>query len=87
MAGVRIEHLPFGKALGIIDLVDIRPTDDLTQAEIGNERLWGDFSLGRYAWFLENKRAFKNPLPIKGRQRLFEVDDRLLEGLEVKEAA
>jgi hypothetical protein len=72
--GVKIEHLPFGMALGVVDLVDCLRTDDLTLAQIATDRPFGDFSLGRYAWRLENVRPFEKPLPVKGRQGFFNID-------------
>lgn len=38
-----------------------------------NEKVFGDFSPGRYAWKLENVRAIE-PFPVRGRQGLFEVE-------------
>ncbi len=80
------DDLPFGKAVALVDLVgciatrsygfsvkglDLHPTDP--------EYPFGDFSLGRYAWKLENVRAIE-PFPVTGRQGLFwvEVPDDLL---------
>jgi hypothetical protein len=37
------------------------------------EKLFGDFSPGRYAWKLENVRTIK-PFPVKGRQGLFNIE-------------
>ena len=43
------------------------------------DELFGDFSPGRFAWRLENVRAFKEPLSIRGKQGLFDVDDRIVQ--------
>ncbi len=82
--------LPLGALIAICDLVDCRPTDGFTQAELDTprwqdgregslytwtERQMGDFSLGRFGWVLENVRAIDPPIPCVGRQGLFEVDD------------
>lgn len=39
----------------------------LTRADLAA----GDFSHGRYAWRLQEVRAFKTPIPVTGRQGLF----------------
>lgn len=72
--GISIEHLLLGVALCTVDLVDCRKTDDLTQKEIGADKPFGDFSLGRYAWKLENVKMFDKPFPVKGQQGFFNVD-------------
>jgi hypothetical protein len=44
----------------------------------GNEREFGDFSPGRFAWQLENVRRFPSPIPYIGHQGIFNVDDDLV---------
>ena len=34
---------------------------------------WGDFSVGRWLWFLSDVELYSDPLPRIGRQRLFKV--------------
>jgi hypothetical protein len=76
--GVVRSDLPFGKLLCIVDLVDCLPTEKLTLGEIGSERHFGDFSLGRYAWKLENVGLLPEPVPMKGARGLFEVPANLI---------
>lgn len=71
--GVKIEHLYFGKAVAIVDLVDCKRTDDLTLEDIDAEQHFGDFSLGRYAWKMVLKEAIE-PFPVKGKQGFFDVE-------------
>jgi hypothetical protein len=42
------------------------------------ERFFGYFSLGRFAFRLINIRHFKESWPVTGRQRLFDVSDELI---------
>ena len=70
---IKIEHLHFGMAVAIVDLVDCRPTYDMTGGEIGTDARYGNFSVGRYAWQLANLKAI-DPFPVKGRQRFFNVE-------------
>lgn len=45
------------------------------------ERDFGDFSLGRYGWVLENVRPLEKPASYRGAQGLFHVGTSLLEGV------
>ena len=71
--GVQRKHLNFGKAVAIVDLVDCKPTDDMTLAEIETEKHFGNFSLGRYAWKLKLIDGSFEPFPVKGAQGFFDV--------------
>ena len=42
------------------------------------EGLLGDFGPGRFGWVLEDIRALPEPIPYRGRQRLFNVSDDVL---------
>ena len=66
--------LPKGYALCVVNVVDCKKTDDLTQGEIGTDKPVGDFSLGRYAWKLDLLYVFAEPFPVKGQQGFFNVD-------------
>ncbi|MFA4826593.1 MAG: ASCH domain-containing protein [Methanoregula sp.] len=66
-------QIPYGKAVAIADLTACLTTFNYQTDWIGLEATFGDFSLGRYAWKLENVRAIK-PFPVKGRQGLFDVE-------------
>ena len=71
--------LYFGRAVALVDLVDCQKcgpnafqfADD--RGMVAREKLFGDFSPGRYAWKLENVRHIE-PFPVTGRQGLFEVE-------------
>lgn len=80
----RNQALPFGEAVCLVDLVDCIRTENLIE-DYRVDLPFGDFSYGRFAWKLENVRAFKEPFPIRGAQGLFEVDDALIIGREMKE--
>jgi activating signal cointegrator 1 len=73
---------PLGCIVAIADLVECRSTSQgslllrpdgkltipgLTELEL----LFGDFSLGRYAWHLENVIRLPEPVPCKGAQGLW----------------
>lgn len=72
-SGVGIEHLNFGKAVAVVDVVDCKPTGEMTLAEITTDEPFGDFSLGRFGWKLKLINAVE-PFPVKGHQGFFEVE-------------
>jgi len=45
-----------------------------TTGKSQNERAFGDYSSGRYAILTTNCRRFAEPFPVKGKQKLFEVE-------------
>ena len=44
---------------------------DIGPHKVGNEALFGDFTVGRYAWDLANVKQLEKPIPAKGKQRLW----------------
>jgi hypothetical protein len=78
------KFLPLGEVIAIADLVDcVKVIDfnyalnlpilekDLTRKVITeNELNFGDLSLGRYAWILDNVQAI-SPIAAKGQQRIW----------------
>lgn len=77
-------RLPFGAIVAVCELKDCRPTagrrgeqgtgpkyadwvHDLTD----QERAFGDYSPGRYAWLLSDIRALPEPIPARGAQGLW----------------
>ena len=89
-----VDGLAFGAVIAVADLVEVWPTEKLgTQAVedslpadliIGlQERAFGDFRHGRYAWQYENVIRLPEPIPCAGKQGLFvppaEVMDRIME--------
>lgn len=76
---VLIPSLPLGKALCIVDLVDVIPTDEVDFSSDdynAHEYVFGDYSEGRFAWITKNRRPIE-PIPITGRQGLFNVPEEL----------
>ena len=76
--------LPYGKVIAIADLVDcvkVVGYDNFAKSPILDRKSWllgdakeiafGDYSVGRYAWILDNVRRI-DPVPAKGKQRLWE---------------
>lgn len=65
-------QLPFGAIIGSVVLEDVVPVDLLpvTPSTLAlltlEEKAFGDYTRGRYAWLLANPVAFHKPIPIKG---------------------
>lgn len=67
-----VNDIPRGVALCIVDLVDCIRTEKLHSYLSEQERAFGDYSDGRYAWSLINVRPFNAPIPMRGAQGLFD---------------
>ena len=79
-------ELPLGAIVAVCDLVDCVPTEEFVEWEEGKpgrvitglERQFGNYEVGRFAWVLANVRKLETPVPFKGRQGFFNVEDSLL---------
>jgi len=71
---------PLGCALCVVDLIDVIPLGSLAAPLFSRqERAFGDFSAGRYAWKLDDVRPFPEPIPWRGAQGLWTYDGPLPE--------
>lgn len=91
------DALPRGAIVAVAELYDCRPTIEARDGKLGwsgyldnrlnywdltdQERAFGDYSPGRYAWLLANIRALPEPIPAKGAQGLWRWN--VPEGVEV----
>jgi hypothetical protein len=71
-------ELYLGQVIAIADLVDVQLTGlggplvaDWVRELDDRTRAFGDFSPGRYGWFLENVRPLQSPVPARGGQKLW----------------
>jgi hypothetical protein len=74
-----IEDLPLGCVVAVARLAKIAPTAEVRDRLSEQERLYGDYSAGRYAWALTGIVRLARPVPFKGAQGFFEVPDELLQ--------
>lgn len=69
------DRIPTGAIIGKAKLTDCKLIDEayyqFTKDLCPEEFLYGDFTPGRYAWVFEEPELFKNPLPVSGRQGLW----------------
>lgn len=84
------ETIAFGAVVAVANLIDCRPTDSFTVAELDTPRSWpdvegavypawtermlGDFSPGRFVFVLDDIRPLETPIIVRGRQRIFNLD-------------
>ena len=66
------DDLPVGAVIGTVKIVDcIEITEEFVSALPAYELACGDFSIGRYAWKMEDPRAFIHPATATGHQGLW----------------
>jgi hypothetical protein len=72
--------LPFGAIIGKVILTDIIKIEELnfSNSRINQltleERAFGDYTEGRYAWMLSEATEFKKIIPVRGTLRLWDFD-------------
>lgn len=64
--------LPLGKIVATVELYDIRPTAEFIGEISVQERAFGDYSAGRYAWLLRNVQMLPAPIECRGALGLWE---------------
>ncbi len=81
------KQLPFGYIIGKVTLTDVirigTGTLSFTNDEMMNkltmeEKAFGDYTAGRFAWILQDPVAFKTPLGARGSLTLWEFDEGLM---------
>lgn len=74
-AGFRAIHdLPLGVIVCTALLTDIYPVEDVRDTISAEERAFGNYEDGRFAWRLEGIEIMRPPLPCRGRQMLWDAD-------------
>jgi hypothetical protein len=87
-----VRRLPFGAIIAVADLVECERITPLRIQQNGwlfadgqrwelteQERAFGDYEPGRFAWLLSNIRMLSTPLPARGAQGLWTVPDELVQ--------
>lgn len=79
---VNVDLYPLGVLLGSVELVNVRPTNELRPRISDSELRLGDFADGRFGWITENPQRFDTPIPYSGKQGLFDVPREVVEAAE-----
>ena len=70
--------LPFGAIIGKVILEDVLPVEHLYYSDAMmnkltlEEKAFGDYTKGRFAWILSSPKLFTDPIPVKGGLGLWE---------------
>lgn len=70
--------MPLGAYVAVAHLTEIIPTEVIRDSLSKQERAFGNYASGRYAWKLERVKAFPEPISARGYQGLWDP----LEGLD-----
>jgi hypothetical protein len=72
--GLDLMNLPFGKVVGTVLVCDAINCPPLESEDPGEfERALGDWSDGRWCWSTVDARALSIPIPVTGKQGLFDL--------------
>jgi hypothetical protein len=81
-------RLPFGCIIGRVALMDVirigtgslyNTNDEMMNKLTMEEKAFGDYTAGRFAWILEDPVEFKNPVGARGSLTLWEFDEKSIE--------
>lgn len=67
---------PLGAIVAVVDVGCPIPTADLQHLSM-MEKQWGDYGPNRYGWPLTNVRALRDPVPCKGYQNVWTLDEEI----------
>lgn len=72
-AGVALpEHWPFGCIVAVATLWDIQRTENMTSLS-PLERIFGDYTRGRFGWVLREVKKLERPIPARGMLGLWRI--------------
>jgi activating signal cointegrator 1 len=71
-------RLPFSQIVGFATITDMRRTEEIGPQITALERLYGDYSPGRWGWLLEDIIPLELPIPCKGALGLWEVPEGIV---------
>lgn len=78
------KNLPFGAIIGevtitdVIRIEDLEMNDELINRLTMEEKAFGDYSAGRFAWILEDHKQYDKPIPARGTLSIWEYADENL---------
>lgn len=68
-------RVALGAIIGKVELIKIWRVEELIGRLSGLEHLYGDYSLGCYAWEFVNPMLLVEPIPYRGALSLFNIDE------------
>ena len=76
---ISVGQFPTGVIVATCTLVDCVPVN-LVPVLTNGERMFGDYSPGRFAWMLEDIKPLAEPIPATGKQGLWEWNAGVQDG-------
>ncbi|MDQ4121690.1 MAG: hypothetical protein M3209_09620 [Acidobacteriota bacterium] len=73
--------LPFGAIIGSVELFKVVSTDSVRDSLSPKEKVFGDYSAGRFAWQLRNHIELKKPISLKGQQGMWTAPDEIRDAI------
>jgi hypothetical protein len=70
--------LPTGVPIALATIDKVLLAEEIIHDLSDQERSFGDYRQGRYAWLLKNITRLNNPPPLPGRQAIFDIPDQLV---------
>jgi hypothetical protein len=68
--------LPLGMVIATCELVAVNHIVPGVEIPLGGEWYFGDYTIGRYMWYLENVKRLPEPIPAKGALGLWEWTEK-----------
>ena len=78
----RAAELPVGKIIGAVEIVGCEPTRIVRERISQQERAFGDYDDGRFAFEMQNAVQFKEPIGVRGALGFWKVPPEILAALE-----
>lgn len=72
-----VASMPIGAVVATCELVSVARVQSAANVPDFPERAFGDYSIGRYMWFLADVRMLPEPVSAKGALGLWELDSDL----------
>ncbi|NKL08336.1 hypothetical protein GFL39_26050 [Rhizobium leguminosarum bv. viciae] len=80
-----LDELPCGYLLGTVTIDEsVLMTEEFMDEVSDEEKAYGHWELGNYAWRLEPRISLEHPIPIRGAQGLYEWNGVLPDGSETQ---
>ncbi len=71
-----VDDLPRGAVVAVTELVDCKKmTPEFLRELSDDERPFGYYEVGRFAWICRNTRRLDKPVPVRGAQGLWEIPE------------
>lgn len=80
------KSLPLGAIVGVATVYDCCPVERVRDTITNQERQFGDYSDGRWAWLLHEQRMLEHPIVCRGALGIWNVPERVVEFVDVQVA-